>query len=134
MNETPSRHVGAITTLTKDISDADLALFVLVMGDGQLSADEPPAPDQQERQAAPDALLAALLTATVARHVEQPKLAHFISETIRFVQPAYTDDQLTATAEITEYDAAAHTLRVSAHCENQAGSRLAEGEFQLSEV
>ncbi|MEO7002846.1 MAG: acyl-CoA thioesterase domain-containing protein [Ktedonobacterales bacterium] len=133
MNESLSRQVGAVATLTKELSEADLALFLLVMGDGQLAAEEPPNPERQVRQQAPGALLAALLTAAAARHAARPQFAHVLSASIRFVEPAYTDDQLIATAELVAIDATTQALHVTAHCENQDGRRLAEGEFDLSD-
>jgi acyl dehydratase len=57
----------------------------------------------------------------------------FLSESIRFVEPVYTEDTLIATAELAGRDDATQTVRVFAHCENQDGRRLAEGEFILSD-
>ncbi len=136
VEEPQARQVGAIVTVTKEFSEADLALFMLVMGDAELTAevtaDEPQQrPDRQQRQAAPGALLAALLTSAAARHTPRPQHARFASLTVRIAEPAYTDDTLTVVAEITALDGEA--LRVSAHCENQDGRRLAEGEFLLSD-
>ena len=129
------RQVGAIVSITKDFSEADLALFMLVMGDAELTAeltaDEPQRPDRQQRQAAPGALLAALLTSAAARHAPRPQYARFASLTVRIAEPVYTDDTLTVVAEITALDG--ETVVVSAHCENQDGRRLAEGEFLLSD-
>jgi len=125
------RQIGAVVSLTKELSEADLALFMLVTGDAQLDTEEPPSPERQARQQAPDALLAALLATAAARHATRPQYARFRDVTIRFVEPAYTDDLLTAIAEITALDAG--QLHISARCENQDGRRLAEGEFHLSD-
>ena len=49
--ERVERQVGAQVTITKDFSEADLALFMLVMGDAALTADEPLSPDRQHEEA-----------------------------------------------------------------------------------
>lgn len=133
VDERPARQVGAIATITKTISEADLALFLLVMGDDQIDAQvgaaEPGNTERQMRQIAPDAMLAALLASSAARHALRPQFARFSSAVVRFIEPALTDDTLTATAELTTLDG--ETLGVRAHCENQDGRRLAEGDFSL---
>ncbi|HUY77811.1 MAG TPA: hypothetical protein VMV29_13650 [Ktedonobacterales bacterium] len=131
MEERVDRQVGAQVTITKDFSEADLALFMLVMGDAALTADEPLSPDRQQRQAAPGALLVALLASTAARHALRPQYARFVSAATQVLEPAYTDDTLTTTAELAALDG--ETMRVIAHCKNQDGRRLAEGEFLLSD-
>ena len=87
VEERLERQVGAIVTVTKDFSDADLALFMLVMGDAELTTDEPPRPDRQQRQAAPGALLVALLASTAARHTLRPQYARFVSAATQVVEP-----------------------------------------------
>jgi len=124
------RQVGATVTITKEFSEADLALFMLVMGDAALTADEPLSPERQQRQAAPGALLVALLASAAARHAQRPQYARFASASTRVIEPAYTDDTLTAVAELTALEG--ETMRVTARCENQDGRRLAEGEFLVS--
>lgn len=125
------REVGATASVTKQISEADVALFELVTEDVSLSADEPPAPVRQPRQPAPFPLLAAFLAAAAARHSPRPASARFEREVVRFAAPIYTDDTLSAVARVTAYDSASHSLHIHAQCHNQEGQRLAEGEFIL---
>jgi len=125
------RRVGAIVTLTKQLSEADIALFVLVTEDAPLDGDEPPDPVRGARQAAPLSYLAALLTNAAARHAGQPAIARIVRQSVIFHEPAYTDDTVTATAEIVARHAADRTLGVSVRCDNQEGRRLAEGEMLL---
>lgn len=127
------RSVGATATVTKQISEADIALFELVTKDESLSADDPPNPVRQPRQPAPFALLAAFLAAAAARHAPRPTRARFEREAVRFAAPIYTDDTLSAVARVTAYDSASRSLHIAAHCDNQEGQRLAEGEFILIE-
>lgn len=133
MNESTSHQEGDVRTLTKQISDADVALFLLVTGQVTVTPEQIPIPTQSTRQIAPMAMLAALLSGAAAQHGLRPGSVRFLSENIRFVEPAYTDDTLTATAEQVSRDDASQSVRIFAHCENQDGRRLAEGEFVLSD-
>jgi len=128
-----ARRVGAVASVTKLLSEADVALFALVTGDAPLGSDEPPNPQRQVRQAAPLSLLAALLASAAAQHATRPDFARFISQTVHFCEPALTDDTVTAVAEIVGYDPAEHALQIDAHCDNQEGRQLAEGRFLLHE-
>lgn len=135
MNESTSHQDGAVTTLTKQISDADVALFNLVIGRMAVIPDQeqPQIATQTTRQIAPMAMLAAMLSGAAAQHGLRPDSARFFSENIRFIEPAYTDDTLTASAVLVGRDDASQSMRIFAHCENQDGRRLAEGEFVLSD-
>lgn len=133
MNESTSHQDGAVTTLTKQISDADVALFNLVTGLTTVTPDQIPIPSQSTRQIAPMAMIAAMLAGAAAQHGLRPDTVRFLSETIHFTEPAYTDDTLTATAQVVDRDNAAQSVRVLAYCENQDGRRLADGEFVLSD-
>lgn len=131
MSEGLAGVIGSITTFTKQVSEADIALFSLVTHDEAAEPREPPALVRQPRQAAPYPLLAALLAAAAARHAPPAPPARFARQDIRFSQPIYTDDTLSAVAEVAGYDEASHTLHIRAACENQDGLRLAEGDFYL---
>lgn len=133
MIEERSQKIGAIARLTKQISEADVALFELVTHDEDVQTSEPPKPDRRPRQAAPFPLVAAMLASVAGQHQPTSGPARFVREEVSFAAPAYTDDTLCAVAEITGYDGASHTLCVSVHCENQEGLRLAEGHFYLSD-
>lgn len=133
MNESLSGREGAVTTLKKQLSEADVALFQLVTGATEVTAEESPMPARQARQAAPMALVGALLSTAAARHSIRPDLARFLTQTITFHEPAYNDDELTVTAHVAGQDAASHALRIVARCDNQDGRRLADAEFLLNE-
>ena len=122
-----------MTTLTKQLSEADIALFVLVTAETQVVAEEPKDLNRQARQIVPQAFVAALLTVGVARHATRPGAAQIVSQTVAFGEPAYTDDTLTATAQVTAHDPSTSVLRIQVRCENQEGRRLAEGEFLLKD-
>ena len=125
------QEVGFRAIMTKQLSEADVALFELVTRDDTPALDEPPAPVRKPRQAAPFALLSAFLASAVARVTHQPGYPRFRHQSIHFSAPAYTDDILTAVAELREHDTASRDLRIYAWCDNQEGMRLAEGDFTL---
>lgn len=129
-----ARRVGATTTLTKQLSEADVALFSLVVGEAPTTSEEPAASARPTRQIAPNALLAAILGTVAARLAMRPGAARVLGEQIHYHEAAFTDDTLTTTAAVIGVDEANQSLRISAHCTNQDGRRVAEGEFLLRDV
>jgi acyl dehydratase len=124
--------VGATRTVTHALSEADLALFALVMGEAELGPEAHLAPEQAgDQRVAPPALLLALLTTSAAQHSARPALARFVSGQARFIEPAYAEETVRASATITGVDPATGALRVQAICETEAGRRLAEAEYLL---
>lgn len=133
VSDTPSARVGATLTLTKQLCDADLALFSLVMGELDVSQEHtiPSAP--VPRQIVPLAVLSALLTAVSARHAVRPGMARITWQQVQFHEPAYTEETLVATARVSEHDEARAILRIAASCATEDGRVLAEGEVLLDE-
>lgn len=124
--------VGTTITLSKAISEADVALFILVTNDQPPSAtEEPPLPETAGRVLVPGALVAAFLASAAARHLGGLTAARLVRAEVAPSAAAYTDDTLTATAQVAAFDPASQTLRVTAFCANQDGVRLAEGTFDL---
>ena len=128
-----ARRVGAVATLTKQLSEADVALFTLVTGDAPLEREEPPDPAARPRQVAPLSLLGALLTSAATHHATAPEHAQLVSQTVQFHAQVLTEDTVTATAKLIGYDAAQHVLQIEVRCEDQAGRRLADGQVVLRE-
>ena len=125
--------VGATVTLAKAISEADVALFTLVTNDQPPPplADEPLPAAPAGPAIVPGAFVAAFLAATAARLLGGLAAAHLVRAEITTSAPAYTDDTLSASAQVAAYDPATQTLRVAVTCANQNGARLAEGTFDL---
>lgn len=128
--------IGATLTVSKAISDADVALFTLVANDQPEPTEEPtpmrpPMLDPPPPAPVPGALVAAFLAATAARHLGGLAAAQLLRAEVTASATASTDDTLTATAQVAAFDPAARTLRVTTHCVNQNGVRLAEGIFDL---
>jgi acyl dehydratase len=123
--------VGATRTVTHALSEADLALFALVMGEAELGPEAHLQAESGDQRVAPPALLLALLTTSAAQHSARPALARFVSGQARFIEPAYAEETVRASATITGVDPATGALRVQAICETEAGRRLAEAEYLL---
>jgi acyl dehydratase len=123
--------VGATRTLTRSLSEADLALFALVMGEADLEADAHLEAEPRYQRVAPAALLAAVLTSSAAQHSDRPAWARFVSASLRFIEPAYAEETVRASATVTGIDGATGALRINALCETEDGRRLAEADFLL---
>ena len=123
--------VGRVVTFTKSVSEADMALFALITREDTDIPEEPTPPVRQPRQPASLALLASLLMAAAARHLETPARAPFTAQRLDFFAPPQTDDTLTIRAELVTYDAAADTSTITLTCQNQEQRPLAQGECTL---
>jgi acyl dehydratase len=123
--------VGAAITVTKEISEADVALFSLVTDDHLPAAEEPAAAEAEARPVVPHALIAALLAAAAARHAGGLDRATIAGARLSCSGTTHAGDTLAATAEVTACDASSGVLGVRAHCDNQAGERVGEGTFEL---
>ncbi len=123
--------VGATKVMTRTLSEADLALFALVMGDAELGSEARLEAEPRYQRAATPALLVALLTASAAQHSERPTWARFVSAQMRFIEPAYAEETVRASATITGIDEPSSALRVYALCETEDGRKLAEADFLL---
>jgi acyl dehydratase len=128
-----ARPIGAMISISKTLSEADIALFLLVTNETVPSGDEPPLTSRHVREPAPLAMLAALLASAAIGHALYPASARFLTQTVRYCEPAYTDDTVTATAQVTGHDEVAHALLISVSCQNQEGRSLAEGEILLAD-
>jgi acyl dehydratase len=127
-----ARPVGATITISKLLSEADVALYLLVTSETMPFGDDPPLTSRHAREPAPLAMLAALLASAAIGHALHPSSARFLSQTVRYCEPAYTDDTVLATAQVTGHDDVAHAILISVSCQNQEGRRLAEGEILLA--
>ena len=131
VNEQWSGKVGDIITLSKSVSEADIALFELINRDDAYEVEDPPPPVRQPRQMAPYPLLASLLATAASHLVSEQAKARFLGQRIEFAWPVYTDDTLHLTVEVSACDEATHTLYASVTCHNQDQRPLAKGEFTL---
>src|SRR4029078_13106770 len=75
-----AQSIGATVTMNKPLSEADIALFLLVTNETTPAGDEPPLTSRQVREAAPLGMLAALLASAAAAHARRPTAARFLSQ------------------------------------------------------
>lgn len=122
---------GATTTLTRALSEADLALFALVMGEAELDTEAHLEAEPRYQRVAPPALLAALLTSCAARHSAHPGAATFLRAEMRFVASARAEETAIVRATVVGMDEATGALRIAATCEAEDGRRLADADFLL---
>ena len=125
--------VGTTAVLTKALSGADVALFTLVTDDLPPPSDDPSerVSQPEERVRVPCALLVALMTSAALRHAGGAARGEIVQADVRCSGDAWTGDTLTATAAVTASDPSNRVVRVQAYCANEAGQRLAEGQFAL---
>lgn len=123
--------VGATKTLTRALSEADLALFALVMGDAELDGEARLDLEPRYQRMASPALLGALLTSCAALHSGQPASAHFDSARMRFIATALAEETVRVNATVTGHDEPTGALQIAAICEAEDGRTLAEAEFLL---
>jgi hypothetical protein len=131
VNEQWSGKVGDVITLSKTVSEADIALFGLINRDDAFVPEDPAPPVRLPRQMAPYPLLASLLATAISYLVREQAKARFLRQHIEFFWPVYTDDTLELKVEVSACDEASHTLHASVICHNQDQRRLAQGEFTL---
>lgn len=129
--ETAVGTVGATTTITRELTEADLALFSLVMGEANLDAEARLQVEPTMQPSVPTALLTALLTECAALHSARPAWARFLSAQVRYQESAYPEDTVRATATVLAIDATTGALRLRANCETSDGRQLVEAEFLL---
>jgi acyl dehydratase len=127
--ETVVGTVGATTTITRELTEADLALFALVMGEANLDAEA--RLESGAQPSVPTALLTALLTECAALHSARPAWARFLSAQMRYQEPAYPEETVRVTATVLAIDATTGALRLRACCETSDGRQLAEAEYLL---
>lgn len=128
-----STQVGATVSLTKALSGADVALFTLVTDDAPPATDDPAerVSKQEARARVPGALLMALMASAALRHVDGAAGADIVLADVRCSGEAWIGDTLTTSAAVTASDVDSGTIRVQAYCANEAGQRLAEGQFSM---
>ncbi|HEX9056279.1 MAG TPA: hypothetical protein VF818_02015 [Ktedonobacterales bacterium] len=123
--------VGATVTLTKAISEADVALVALLTNDHVPTPDKPMSLDPMGRVQAPSAFLTMLLIGAASRHVGGSGTATVVHGDVSYTGAAWIGDTVTTSAEVLAHDAASQTVRVRAQCVNQDGKPLAAGTFDL---
>jgi hypothetical protein len=133
VNERRLDKVGDVITLSKTVSDADIALFGLISRDDSFVPEDKAPPLREERRMAPYPLLASLLATAAASHpISDRAETGFLREHIDFSAPLYTNDTLYMTIVVTALDEAGRTVSISVDCRNQDQQHLAHGDFTVA--
>ena len=121
--------IGAMGSLSKTITEADVRAFAELSGDtNPVHLDENYA--RQSRfgaRIAHGALSVALISAVLGSQLPGEGTV-YLSQSIKFVKPVYLNDTITATAEIIALRADKGIVTLKTVCANQRGEVVAEGE------
>ncbi len=123
-------HVGAQSSFSKTVTDADVSLFAGISGDlNPLHIDsEYAAGTRFGQRLVHGALSAAFISASLTRlgsgHV-------YVSQEVRFQEPVFVGDTVTATAEIVDKLPDKQRLKVKTTCTNQEGKVVTDGQALL---
>jgi 3-hydroxybutyryl-CoA dehydratase len=120
--------VGASASVSKTISDADLALYAAV------SLDTNPAHFDDEfasktpfgKRIAHGMLTSGLISACLGTRLPGPGTI-YLSQTLKFRRPVFIGDRITATVEVVALEEKGR-VRLATKCVNQEGEPVVEGE------
>lgn len=127
--------VGERASYTQTLSEAHIALFVGVSGDtNPLHVDEAYAKQSRFGRRIAHGILVASLISTVIGTRLPGVGAIYLSQTLRFLKPAYLGETITATAivkAVRERKKGGYILSLETFCETMQGERVIEGEAEV---
>ncbi len=123
---------GQKAAITRTISEADIEAYAHLTGDlNPLHMDpEFASTSRFGERIAHGMLTAGLISAVLGMHLPGPG-GIYLSQTLTFLRPVRIGDTITATAEVTAYDAERRRLRLRTSCVNQRGEAVLDGEAVL---
>ncbi len=122
--------VGHKASITKTISDEDVATFARITGDDQrLHLDDGFASRSRfGKRLAHGMLSAGLISAALGTKLAPDALVVYLSQQMRFRRPVFIGDTVTAECEVTAVDEEKGIVTVRTDCTNQAGEVVVTGE------
>ena len=123
--------LGAKASYTKTITDKDVVEFARLSGDDQaVHLDSEHAADTRfERRIVHGAILVGMVSAVLGHVMADPDhTIIFLGQTSRFIKPAYLDDTVTMTCEVTRVREDKPVVTMSCTATNQDGVVLMTGE------
>ncbi len=123
---------GQKAAVTRTISEADIEAYAHLTGDlNPLHMDPEFASGSRfGGRIAHGMLTAGLISAVLGMHLPGPG-GIYLSQTLTFLRPVRIGDTITATAEVTSYDAERRRLRLRTSCVNQRDEAVLDGEAVL---
>ncbi|MCL4455018.1 MAG: MaoC family dehydratase [Deinococcus sp.] len=124
--------IGDHASISKTITEADIALFVAVSGDtNPLHTNA----EYAKRSRFGERIAHGSLTASLISNVIGTKLpgvgAVYLSQTLKFIKPVKIGDTITATATLTQLREDRPILTLRTICTNQKGETVLEGEAHV---
>lgn len=124
--------IGDQASISKTITEADIALFVAVSGDtNPLHTNA----EYAKRSRFGERIAHGSLTASLISNVIGTKLpgvgAVYLSQTLKFIKPVKIGDTITATATLTQLREDKPILTLRTICTNQKGETVLEGEAHV---
>lgn len=121
--------VGDKASLSRQVTETDLALFASVTGDtNPIHFDQPYAESTFFKgRIAHGVLSAGFISAVIANRL--PGLGTvYVSQDIKFLAPVRLGDTVTAQVEVLDVDRERNRVRLRTTCTNQAGTTVLDGE------
>jgi len=124
--------VGESASLTRTITEDDIVAFARLTGDtNPLHLDETYARTTRfGRRIAQGLLTAGLISALLGTELPGPG-AIYLEQSLKFVEPVYLGDTVTATVEVTAYREDKGVVSLRTECVNQHGEQVISGEAVL---
>ena len=125
--------VGHRVSVTKTISDDDVATFARITGDDQRLHldDEFASKTRFGKRLAHGMLSAGLISAALGTKLAPDALVVYLGQQLRFRRPVFIGDTITAECEVTAFDAEKRIATVRTDCRNQDGEVVVTGEASV---
>ena len=122
--------VGHSVSLSKTISEDDVAGFARITGDDQpLHLDDAYAAKTRfKKRLAHGMLSAGLISAALGTKLAQQATVVYLSQSMRFLRPVFPGDTITANIEVTSIDPEKRFVTCQTDCVNQDGTTVLSGE------
>lgn len=129
----PDWSVGDSAEFSKTITDADVTLFVAVSGDtNPFHVDaEFAAQTRFGRRLVHGMLTASFISTVIGTKIPGTGVL-YLGQTLRFTEPVFIGDTVTARATITAYDSSRGRMTLATTCRNQHGDDVLVGEAEVS--
>jgi len=124
--------IGQTASFTRTITEADIVQYAGLSGDfNPIHVDSEYARGTRFGQRIAHGMLtASLLSNLLGMRLPGPGSV-YMEQTLRFARPVFIGDTITATVEVTGYDAAKGNLTLRTECRNQKGEIVLEGEAKM---